>query len=352
MLPAEAKPMDSISSDLLEGTRPKRLIRRNGRWYLETVRMVSNGDGVFSPRVQRIEGKVAIVEALRRTRRGRALVETTSELVSRDDIPDGASFDPIDGSWLPSARTPSQGRRSGDGATRTPTEAALAAELTLLRATFEGVVGRLARLEQEVRRLSMEVRTPECAAPRAPQIEAPAPEISRRAGPPAPRPVAAPRNERPPALRLPSVSVVVKTLAQLSGQQVGLKEMKDAGAGLLEPEARFLASWLVDDQNEEIGAIICDVEVAVRLGGALLMLSRSEIDAQVSAGEPSDESKLSMSEICNNLSGPLNEVPGNPHVRAQPLVSLADRVPDWVRTPRSRLICVHPGGGQLVLVGR
>ena len=153
-------------------------------------------------------------------------------------------------------------------------------------------------------------------------------------------------------MRLPSVSVLVKTLAQLSGQQVALKEMKDAGAGSLEPAGRFLASWLVDDQNEEVGGILCDAETAVRLGGALLMLSRSEIDAQVSAGEPSDESKLSMSEICNNLSGPLNEIPGNMHVRAQPLVSLAERVPDWVKAPRHRLVCVHPGGGVLVLIGR
>jgi hypothetical protein len=356
--------MESTSSDLLEGTRPKRLIRRQGRWYLETVRLVSNGDGVFQPRVQRIEGKTAILETLRRIRRGRTLVEATSDIVSRTDIEDGASFDAVDGSWLPSSIASSHAKRSGNAAPRTPTEAALAAELTLLRASFEGMVARLARLEQQVRRLSDELRAVATTVttvmqepPAPPSAEVPAPQsavaAAERAAPPGP-PEAAPEpeNELRPPLRLPTMSALVKTLAQLSGQQIALKEMKDAGADFLAPAARFFASWLIDDGNAEVGGILCDAEAAVRLGGGLLMLSHSEIDAQVSADKPSEEAKLSMSEICNNLSSPLNEISGNPHVRSQPLMSLAERVPDWLGTPRSCLVCVHPGGGSLVLVGR
>jgi len=90
-----------------------------------------------------------------------------------------------------------------------------------------------------------------------------------------------------------------------------------AGAGFLAAPDRFFVSSLVDDQNAEVGGIFCDAEAAIRLGGGLLMLSRSEIDAQVAAQMPSDEAMLSMSEICNNLSAPLNEIPGNLHVRAQ-----------------------------------
>ncbi|MBM4362977.1 MAG: hypothetical protein FJ104_09875, partial [Deltaproteobacteria bacterium] len=73
-----------MSTDLLEGGRPRRLLRRQGRWLLEVTRLVSTGDGVFSPRTQRLEGQGAILDALRRSRHGRALADSAARLLSRE----------------------------------------------------------------------------------------------------------------------------------------------------------------------------------------------------------------------------------------------------------------------------
>ncbi len=339
--------MGTVSPDLLEGSRPKRLVRRQGRWYLEVVRLVSKGDGIFQPRTQRIAGRGAILEALTRSRQAHRLVEATERLLSRGAGDDETSFDCVDGAWLPSTLAASNAPALLD--VRTPTEAALSAELTLLRARFEGVVARLTSLERKFEhRLSVESRAVEYVSrvsvrpaavlpPPKPASIAPVPETTVVA--------------TSPPLRVPSLGVLVNTLVQLSGQQIALKEAKDFGPGW-GGSARLFASWLIDDEGKVVGGMVCDGELVARLGGALLMLARSEIDAQASAAQPSEEVALSMSEICNNLSGAFNEIPGNPHVRSEPLAPLGERAPEWLPSARTRLACVHPGGGSMVLLGK
>jgi hypothetical protein len=188
-----------------------------------------------------------------------------------------------------------------------------------------------------------------CPEPVAAEVPQAAQAPSRVAATP---PAGTPARVAKAPIRLPAVGVLVHVLKDLAGQEIPLKEVKGAPADWRAASERYFVSWLVDDENAEVGGILCDVEAVVRLGGALLMLPRSEIDAQVSAGAPNDDVKMATSEIFNNLSGPVNDVPGNPHVRAQPIAALAERVPEWLESARMRLVCAHPGGGKLALVGR
>jgi hypothetical protein len=370
----------TVSSDLLDGGRPKRLVLRQGRWYLEMSRLVSTGDGVFAPKTHRIEGNGAIVEGLRRSKHGRALADAAARLVARGDAGSDASYDAVDGSWVPSSIAPSYIKQLGRKDVRTPAEAALMAELTLLRAAYDGLVARVARLE---RTLSEGVVVRPSADRIAETWASASPDRTRGqddhderddhdgderrdhdgdgrqdgdSGPAAQEPpeVAAPppESEAPKPLRLPGINVVTSLLKQLCGQEIPLKELKQVPEDWFLTPTRYSASWLVDDQGVEVGAMLCDVEAVARLGGTLLMLPQSEIDSQASAENPTEDVVSAASEICNNLSGPLNKLPGNTHVRSTSLERLDDLMPEWLRTPRAHFTCAHPGGGVLMMLSR
>jgi hypothetical protein len=352
--------LPDVSVDLLDGSRPKRLVRRNRRWHLEVVRFVSRGEGVFQPHTHRVEGNAAILELLGRSRHGRALLESTRHIVAREGA-DDESFDAVDGRWVPTSAAPSGTKQLGRHQPRTATEAALAAEVTLLRACVEGLTTRVARLEERLSRIVEEARhARSMAPPRSARGESSALQAPRAGAAPRETDRSKPtraevKDESVPEqrrLRPPSFTAVMATLSQLAGQPVPLKEAKEAAPAWLTDPTRFFVALLVDDQDGEVGAVLCDAEAVARIGGALLLLPRSEIDAQATTGAPSEESKMSMSEICNNLSGPVNETRGNPHVRARILTPLDGNVPDWLRVAPARLVCVHAGGGTIAIVGR
>jgi hypothetical protein len=79
----------------------------------------------------------------------------------------------------------------------------------------------------------------------------------------------------------------------------------------------------------------------VLLGAALLALPRDEAERQLRQDEPSEDALLATSEICNNLTGPVNAVAGNQHVRSTALVSVdVGSLPK----PRARLDLAIDGG--------
>lgn len=350
--------MPDVSADLLDGSRPKRLVRRNRRWHLEVVRFVSKGEGVFQPHTHRVEGSAAILELLGRSRHGRMLVESTRRMVAQEGG-DDESFDAVDDRWIPTSAAPSYTNQLGRHQPHTATEAALASEVTLLRACVEGLTTRVARLESRLSRMTEEARQARSAPPARGARDEPSSLRVRNAAPPKTDEDNAPRAEGKEAsvpaqrrLRPPSFTAVMATLSQLAGQPVPLKESKDAAPAWLTVPTHFFLALLIDDHDAEVGAILCDAEAVARIGGALLMLPRSEIDAQATSGVPSEESKMSMSEICNNLSGPVNETRGNPHVRARMLTPLEAHVPEWLSAATTRLVCLHAGGGTIAIIGR
>ena len=93
--------------------------------------------------------------------------------------------------------------------------------------------------------------------------------------------------------------------------------------------------------------IVLDFKAAVLLGAALLSLPRAEAQRQVNENEPSEDALLATSEICNNVTGPVNSAPGNAHVRSTALARVD--VSDLPR-PRSRLDLAVDGGYLILLM--
>jgi len=339
-----------------------RLVLRQGRWFLEISRLVSTGEGVFQPRSTRIEGTQAIVEALRRSKHGKGLVDGAAKLVANGIGSDDVSFDAVDGVWVPSRRSPSHAKQVAPGDARTPMEAALLAELTMLRASHEGLIARVARLERIIaRQLDGEPIRPKRASRKSP-VPAAAPDEASVSAAPGEDGSAADRLEaaepppdpaRPPgAIEFPALGLVTDALKQLCGHDIPLKEMRHAPSRWLEKPARFYASWLADEAGEIQGGIVCDTEAAARLGGAYLAMPQADIEGHAAAEEPGEDVLSATSDICNTLSGLVNDLRENPRVSAAPLRPLAEQPPPWIDSPSVRIVCVHPGGGTVAFLSR
>jgi hypothetical protein len=358
-----------VSTDLLDGGRPKRLILSRGRWFLEMTRLVSTGDGVFQPRRHRIEGKAAIVETLRRSRHGQAFVDSATRIVASGEAGGDTSFEALDGAWVPSRLAPSYITQLGHSEKRTAAEAALIAELTVLRASHEGLMARVARLERMLAN-TPGAREHAFVAPNERTTHEKTPYAATlRGGMPPPSDVpdeaADEANAHAPdygsepeepddsgVLRFPPLGLVTDALTRLCGQDIPLKEMRGAEGDFIESPARYHASWVVDETDEVVGGFLFDSEVIARLGGALLATPQADIETQAASEQPRDDALSAASDICNTLSKVFTEQPGNQKVHARSPVSLADAPPDWLFMARRKLVCAHPGGGAVVFLAR
>jgi hypothetical protein len=350
-----------VSGDLLDGGRPKRLVLRQGRWFLEISRLVSTGDGVFQPRSTRIEGKPAIVEALRRSKHGKALADGAAKLVANGASAPDQSFDAIDGAWVPSHAGPSTAKQLAPGDARTPLEAALLAELTMLRASHEGLASRVARLERllarkldgepvAVKRDRAEPRAAVATSPHADTASA-VDEPPQHASGEAPQEPGA--ETRPSgAIEFPVLGLVIDALKQLCGHEVPLKEMKNAPSSWLASPERFYASWLADEAGDVQGGIVCDGEAVARLGGAYLAMPQADIEAHAASAELGEDIVSAASDICGTIAGLVNDLRDNPRIRSTPLARYVDGAPAWVESPTVCIVCVHPGGGTVAFVSR
>lgn len=122
-----------------------------------------------------------------------------------------------------------------------------------------------------------------------------------------------------PVLSLPSLPAISECLTLLVGSTPSLESVTDVP---FEQIQGGQLCKLLDDDGRERGAIILDMKAAVMLGAALLALPREEAERQLQSGSPSEDALLATSEICNNLTGPLNAVSGNTHVRSTALLAL------------------------------
>ena len=153
-------------------------------------------------------------------------------------------------------------------------------------------------------------------------------------------------------LRFPALGLVTDALKQLCGHDIPLKEMKAAPDSWLETPARFLASWFADEAGEVQAGVLYDFEAVARLGGAYLAMSQADIESQAAAEQPSEDVTSAASDICNTFAGLMNDVRGNPTVRASPLAAFTDAPPLWIDTPGTRIVCMHPGGGTVAFLAR
>ena len=363
----------SLSTDALSKATPTRLVCRAGRWVLELTRLEAVDRDVFQPRLTRLEGADTILAMLRRSEDGQLLASGAAQLMRSARSDEDRAFEVNDGDWVPSADAGPSARQqqpnhdaSGDAGRAV---AELRAELAVLRASHARLRDRVIALEAS----QSGIAQPNLRPPRGSRSP------RRRSEPPpgfsAPEPVAEAlgaenagfaATQASPALgqglsreSLPVVSAAAaaEPRAATAGSEQSLEELARLTAGpqalpaLGVPDLRSLSECLgtlleappplestketplatldrplgcklLDDEGRERGVIIMDLRAALLLGAGLLALPRDEALRQLKDNEPSEDALLATSEICNNLTGPVNAVAGNAHVRSTVLASV------------------------------
>lgn len=351
---------------------------------LELTRLEAVDRDVFQPRLTRLEGADSILAALRRSDEGQHLVTGAAQIMRGPRADEDRAFEVSEGDWIPSADATLTARREqqaeSDAVDASLVLAELRAELAVLRASHARLRDRVIALEAAQSGIVPNVRAPRGSrSPRRRSEPPPAVSLAEAeagsfgkntafaatqaspglaAAPVAP-PVAAgaaPQHQsfeelakslageqQLPPLALPALATLNDCLRTLVG---AAPQLEPAGAIALEQLDRAQACKLLDDEGRERGAVVMDLRAAVVLGAALLALPSDEALRQVRENEPSEDALLAMSEICNNLTGPLNAVAGNEHVRSTGLTGVDV---SGLPKPRARLDGAV-GGGHLALV--
>jgi hypothetical protein len=372
----------SLSTDVLSRATPTRLICRAGRWTLELSRLEAVDRDVFQPRLTRLEGSESILAALRRSDEGQHLVNGAAQLMRGGRSDEDRAFEVSEGDWVPTSDASLPRRHDPaidagvvEDALRAVTE--LRAELAVLRASHARLRDRVVALEAAQSGLGPpQLRPARTARGQRRRSEPPPPAFSPAERPPeplagnvafeatqaspplavappaAPEPVAPPTFEDlarslagerlPPMLTIPSIPSLSECLATLMGEA---PELKRSGELALSALDRPRGCRLLDDEGKERGIIVMDLRAAVLLGAALLALPRDEALRQIRENEPSEDALLAMSEICNNLTGPVNAVKGNAHVRSTALDSVEVGA---LPAPRARLDLSVDGGALVI----
>lgn len=381
-----------LTVDALSKATPTRLICRGGRWVLELSRLEAVDRDVYQPRLTRLEGADSILAALRRSDEGQGLASAAAQLMRSPRADEDRVFDVSEGDFVPSADFSALDRLVPRVDAETSQLAAviadLRAELVVLRASHSRLRDRVMALEAAQSGLPLGgLRAPrgsrarrrsepppaapmepvERGEPTALPAQSPAAFAATQASPAAAVPTPGPAEAA--AAAAPGPAPTFEELAkQLAGEQLppvlkppGLPELNTCMSTLMDnaPALEVLKSplnlatlkqphgcKLLDDGGAERGIIVLDLMAAVLLGAALLSLPRAEAERQVRENEPSEDALLATSEICNNITGPVNAVAGNAHVRSTALVSV-----DVSALPRARArLDLAADGGYLILL--
>lgn len=400
-----------MSGDLLDGARAKRLLKRDGRWFLEVERLVAVDPGVFRPTLQRIEGRDGILWFLTHHNSDAALERSARGVF--DTTPDAhATFESAKGTWVPSNTS---ARHFKDQARKRRAEVETfwrqQRELARLRVENDELKRRLAKLERILYtpgNLDLKLRGDEAqnAALANPQIPphaaAPAdegPEVAESgpsrggalaasregaagaaegAGPAEtsssgnnPRAAeaagsadgaeapddsgeaAVPASVPPPEpdfepFEVPTPRAFERCVGALVGSDVELEPPPSDTSDL----TGFYGSRLIGDDEQLRGVMLADVEAVARMGGLLLMLPEPEVLQQISDGAPTQDAMEAMSEVFNTLTTEFNNLEGNPHVRSKPLGPVEEDDLKWFKYARNRAEFKLPEGGLLVVLAR
>ncbi len=390
----------SLSTDVLAKGTPTRLICRAGRWVLELTRLEAVDRDVYQPRLTRLEGTDSILAVLRRSDEGQGLATGAAQIMRSPRSDEDRAFEVSEGDWVPSADSALPTRQQqvveSQGAEAGRAISELRAELAVLRASHARLRDRVIALEatqsgiaqpnlraargaRAQRRRSepppafSEVeaeaealaQNPGFAATQAsPALGGPAGAVGRPAASATPVQAAAAAagaaasapqtfeelakslaGEQPlPLLGLPTLRSLSDCMATLMEAAPPLEQ--SARPAVLEQLTGVQVCKLLDDEGRERGAIVLDLRAAVLLGAALLAVPRDEALRQLNENEPSEDALLATSEICNNLTGPVNAVVGNEHVRSTALTGA-----DVSGLPKARArLDLSVDGGQLAVL--
>jgi hypothetical protein len=339
----------SIAGDLLTSATPTRLLCRRGTWVLESVRLVALDRNVFQPRTQRVEGSEAVLQHLKRNADSPVLASAAVQLIRGLRSDEERSFEAVDGEWVPSEpgarRDTSRPSAPPPGSSVACEVADLRAELMILRASHERLRERVIRLEsllvdgapREVftttatpslvpRKVSL---APNPVEPFAHGLEPLAATLAQGQAPPAPKP-AQPAIAVHTAVKLPTLGALNACLHGLIGDAMTAREKRPAKFDPA-PGELYWVSRLIDEEGLDVGMIAADLAATTSLGGTLMMLPEGEIQAQRAAKTPSQDAIDAMSEVCNNLSGTINQVAGTIRVRVKAIEVMTSELAAWAQ---------------------
>lgn len=335
---------------------------------LELTRLEAVDRDVFQPRLTRLEGADSILALLRRSEEGQLLASGAAQIMRSPRSEEDRAFEVNEGDWVPSADPGPAPRpqrpQEPESVELGNAVAELRAELAVLRASHARLRDRVVALEASQSGIAQpnlrpprggraqrrRSEPPPAFAAREPEIE-PLPQNpgfaatqaspglgfgGNQVSPPAPSQRQPPAGaggvqsledlarsivgDQPlPVMNLPAQRALTECLAMLLEAPPPLEPCQETP---LDKLTHPLACKLLDDEGRERGAIMMDLRAAVLLGAGLLALPRDEALKQLQDNEPSEDALLASSEICNNLTAPVNAVPGNPHVRSTVLAAV------------------------------
>jgi hypothetical protein len=172
------------------------------------------------------------------------------------------------------------------------------------------------------------------------------------AQPPAPLPLADADKPAGKPVTLPTAGALSDLVKSLAGGEAVLQSAERADWGKLAESGPVYAAPFADKDGNEAGAMIMDIESALRLAGALLMESDEMITSLLEEKMMSDEMLDAASEVCNTLMSAFNKVAGNPHLRAGKLELMDAGRLSWVATARKTDDYRYSHGGRLAMAVR
>lgn len=351
----------------------ERLSRAAGAWRMEFEQLVYNAPSILRPRRFAVLGEHAILAQLREFSGHEPLAKDAERLFQRGTLPDG-TYIARGGRWLPETRPEAVVPDAEALETEANQLAAgVVADLNTRIAALETLVKNLQRsLENTTQLLSELSSQPAAAATSAtggvktPAVAAPAPRRERVGGietassaadsipaqPPAPLPLAEPDRPRGKPISPPTAAALSDLVKSLAGTDALLQPGEQTDWVELAESGSVYAATFADHDGNEGGAMIMDVESALRLAGALMMESEEMVTSLVEEKMMSDDMLDAASEVCNTLMSAFNKVSGNPHLRVAKLQLMDAEHLSWVATARKTDDYRYSHGGRLAMVVR
>lgn len=175
---------------------------------------------------------------------------------------------------------------------------------------------------------------------------APSPEVPLAPGPEAA--AAAPAAPERALLVLPPAADLARSVALLIGGDLTVQGAPELAVNRTTKDCH--AASLLDDREQTLGMVLLDLKAAVFLGGTLMMLPRAELDQQLQALSPGEDSIAAAAEICNAIAAVISEK--GPQVRAGPLEKFEFKTWSWIRQPAERRDLEDSFGGRIVVAAR
>lgn len=319
------------------------------------MRQVAVERNVYRPHTQRLEGDEVILGYLKRSAQFATLAHGALELLS-EGADERRSYEVVNGEWCQSVLAPSyvdELKRQHRAAAQRSQHVQLLevrAECVRLRHSNIKLLERMAALEERLNSLVGVVEELKAREPVVIQAAPVAVLAPAEAAPPSSEEDVDPEAAALAKLKLPKSLDLVRCIEQLIGGNVSAKSVPkhvDVGSG-----ERFYISALIDDEDHVLGAIVMDIMGAVFLGGTLLMVPEGELNSQVRSRTPSEDSMAASSEVCNALSGSINNVPDNAHIRTKYLEALKIEDYPWLKKPREQMTLEDTFGGHVIIAYR